>query len=172
LDSFWKGALLKKDGVVDLLKGTGRLEQMAEELGFWAVRLDNVFKEDVHAWLAKKMVDSFDPEAGGVSETIGRKNATSKGSHGYKVLNMCKAPCNCADMYGGLKGDHTIFQWGGGGSRQFDLLRPKAPKVIEEMVQKAAEELVAGVAQRGGARHGTGETDARVRGSHPLLRGL
>jgi hypothetical protein len=88
LDGFWKAALVRKDAV-DLLKGTA-LEEMSKALGFWALRLDNVFEEDLHAELAKKMAQAFDPNAGGVSETLGRKNAMPKGQFQYKVLNMCK----------------------------------------------------------------------------------
>ena len=42
----WQRALQRCD-VVDLLKGTN-LQPMADDLGFWAYRLDNVFSEDMH----------------------------------------------------------------------------------------------------------------------------
>ena len=150
LDGFWKAALLRK-GATDLLQGTA-LEKMSKELGFWAFRLDNVFEKDVHAELARKMALAFDPNAGGVSETLYRKGATSKGKHFYKVLNMCKHPCTCADKYGGIT-NHTIYQWGQGQSEEaplrglgVDVYRPKPPTVIEELVQKATDGLVQGVA--------------------------
>ena len=145
LDGFWKAALLRK-GATDLLKGTA-LEEMSKELSFWALRLDNVFKEDLHAELAKKIALAFDPNVG-VSETLGRKGAMSKGPYQYKVLNMCKYPCGCADRYGGIT-NHTIFQWGRSGGDQFgaDIARPKPPTVVEELVQTAAAGLVQGVAE-------------------------
>ena len=145
LDGFWKAALVKK-GAVDLLKDTA-LEGMSKALDFWALRLDNAFKEDLHEELAKKIALAFDPNVG-VSETLGRKGAMSKGPYQYKVLNMCKHPCTCADKYGGIK-DHTIFQWGQSGGDNFgaDFSRPKPPPVVEELVQKATDGLVQGVAE-------------------------
>ena len=79
-----------------MLQGTN-LQEMSEALDFWVLRLDNVFEEGVHAELAKKIALAFDPNVGGVSETLGRKGAMSKGPYQYKVLNMCKHPCTCAD---------------------------------------------------------------------------
>ena len=57
--------------VVDLLTGT-KLQPMADELGFWAYRLDNAFPSDMHNKLVTLMNESFDPTKG-VSEVMRRK---------------------------------------------------------------------------------------------------
>ena len=48
---------------MDLLRGTN-LQPMAEELGFWAYRLENAFPEDMHSKLVTLMNESFDPTKG------------------------------------------------------------------------------------------------------------
>ena len=59
----WQRALQRCD-VVDLLKGTN-LQPMADDLGFWAYRLDNVFPEDMHNRVVILMHEAFDPRKGG-----------------------------------------------------------------------------------------------------------
>ena len=86
LSCAWKKALQKRRDVVDMLKGT-KLQPMADELGFWAYRLDNAFPADMH-----NRQESFDPTKG-VSEVMRRKSKEVKGKYDDKVLNMCKHPC-------------------------------------------------------------------------------
>ena len=51
----WKKALQKRrDCAVDLLRGT-KLQRMADELGFWAYRLENAFPADMHNKLVTLM---------------------------------------------------------------------------------------------------------------------
>ena len=71
----WQRALQRCD-VVDLLKGTN-LQPMADDLGFWAYRLDNVFPEDMHNMLVIMMNEAFNPRRG-VSETMHRKRRSRK----------------------------------------------------------------------------------------------
>ena len=48
LSCTWKKAIQKqRDGVVDLLRGT-KLQPMADELGFWAQRLEHAYPADMH----------------------------------------------------------------------------------------------------------------------------
>ena len=64
LSCTWQKALQeRRDGAVDLLRGTN-LQPMAEELGFWAYRLENAFPEDMHSKLVTLMNESFDPTKG------------------------------------------------------------------------------------------------------------
>ena len=44
-------------------------------------------------------------------EIMRRNSKEVKGTYDYKVLNMCKHPCVCADKYAGIS-NHTIWQWG------------------------------------------------------------
>ena len=83
------------------------LQPMAEDLGFWAFRLENAFPSDMHNNLVTLMSQSFDPTKGGC-ETMRRQNKDIKRKCDYKVLNMCKHPCVCADMYASLS-NHTIW---------------------------------------------------------------
>ena len=72
-----------------------------------------------------------------------RTNKAIKGKYYYNVLNMCKHPCVCADMYAGLS-NHTIWQWGHG-SNKFaapDTVRPKPPATVEEMVGMSSKHLM------------------------------
>ena len=66
----WQRALERAD-VVDVLKGT-LVERMADDLNFWAYRLDNVFPEDTRNTLTMMMNAAFDPHRG-ISETMHRK---------------------------------------------------------------------------------------------------
>ena len=60
LSGSWKQALQKRRDVVGMLKGT-KLQPMADELGFWAYRLDNAFPADMRNKLATLTNESFDP---------------------------------------------------------------------------------------------------------------
>ena len=104
---------------------------MADELGFWAYRLGNAFPADMRNKLVTLMNESVDPTKG-VSEVMRRHNTKVKGKYDYNVLNMCKHPCVCADMYAGLS-NHTIWQWGQEGSRTC-VVRPKPPPAVKNMV--------------------------------------
>ena len=53
----------KRRDAVDLLKGTN-LQPMAEDLGFWAFRLENAFPSDMHNRLVTLMNQSFEPIKG------------------------------------------------------------------------------------------------------------
>ena len=91
----WKKALHKRHGgLVDLLRGT-KLQPMADELGFWAYRLENAFLAHMHHRLVTLLNELFDPTKG-VCETMRRQNKYIKGKFDYNVLNMCKHPCVCA----------------------------------------------------------------------------
>ena len=72
----WKKALQKRRNVMDTWKGT-KLQPMADELGFWAHRLDNAFPPDMHDRLITLMTQSFDPTKG-VSEVLHSKNRGQK----------------------------------------------------------------------------------------------
>ena len=48
---------------MDLLKGTN-LQPMADDLGFWAYRLDNVFPEDMRNRLVILMNEACNPSMG------------------------------------------------------------------------------------------------------------
>ena len=50
---------------MDLLRGTN-LQPMADELGFWAYRLENAFPADMRNKLVTLMYQSFDPTNGGL----------------------------------------------------------------------------------------------------------
>ena len=50
---------------------------MADEVGFWAYRLDNAFPADMRNRLVTLMNESFDPTKG-VSEFMRRHNTKSK----------------------------------------------------------------------------------------------
>ena len=63
LSESWKQALQKRRGVVGMLKGT-KLQPMADELGFWAYRVENAFPPDMHDRLVTLMTQSFDPIKG------------------------------------------------------------------------------------------------------------
>ena len=64
LSCAWQKALQeRRDGVVNLLRRT-KMQPMADELGFWACRLDNVFPEDVHNRLVILMNEACDPDRG------------------------------------------------------------------------------------------------------------
>ena len=67
----WQRALQRAD-VVDVLKGAP-VERMADDLSFWAYRLDNVFPEDMHNRLVILMNETFKPRRG-VSETMNRNH--------------------------------------------------------------------------------------------------
>ena len=71
LSDSWKQAIQKRRDVVDMLKGT-KLQPMADELGFWAYRLENAFPADMHNKLVTLMNESFD-QTKGVCETMQRK---------------------------------------------------------------------------------------------------
>ena len=47
LSGTWKKALRNRHYVVDMLKGA-QLQPMADDIGFWAYRLDNAFPADTH----------------------------------------------------------------------------------------------------------------------------
>ena len=55
---------------MDVFDGT-KLKQMADELGFWAFRLDNVFPEETHTRLANRIDTAFHLDVG-VSEVMHR----------------------------------------------------------------------------------------------------
>ena len=123
---------------------------MADELGFWAYRLDNAFPADMHNKLVTLMNESFVPTKG-VCEATRRKKPNIPCKYDYKVLNMCKHPCACADMY------HTIWQWGQGSNKSAapDTVRPTPPAAVEEMVGMSSKHLVEeflGHKLRGGVR--------------------
>ena len=63
LSDSWKQALQKRRGVLDMLKGT-KLQPMADELGFWAYRLENAFPADMRNKLVTLVNQSFDPIKG------------------------------------------------------------------------------------------------------------
>ena len=65
------------------MRGT-KLQPMADELGFWARRLDNAFPADMHNGLVTLMNESFDPHRG-ASETKHRQVKEVKQS----VTTMC-----------------------------------------------------------------------------------
>ena len=49
---------------------------MADELGFWAYRLDNVFPEDMHKTLTTMAREASDPRTG-ISETMHKNTKRS-----------------------------------------------------------------------------------------------
>ena len=57
LSRAWRQALRKQRDVVDMLKGA-KLQPMADELGFWAYRLDNAFPADMRNKLGALMNES------------------------------------------------------------------------------------------------------------------
>ena len=60
---------------MDVLKGTV-VQPMADDLGFWAYRLDNVFPEDMHNTLTMLVNAAVDPRRG-ISETMHSKSKRS-----------------------------------------------------------------------------------------------
>ena len=58
----WQRVLQRCD-VVDLLKGTN-VQPMADDLGFWAYRLDHVFPEDMDNRRVILMNEAFVPHRG------------------------------------------------------------------------------------------------------------
>ena len=100
---------LQRRASVNLLKGTS-VQPMADELGFWAYRLDNAFPEDMHNSLVILMNETFDPHSGFLRLcTDNNKEVNQK--FDYKVLNLCKHPRVCADTYAYIS-KHPIWQWG------------------------------------------------------------
>ena len=60
---------------MDVFDGTN-LKQMADELGFWAFRVDNVFPEETHTRLVNLINTACHPDSG-VSEVMHRKTKRS-----------------------------------------------------------------------------------------------
>ena len=146
LSTTWRSKM-ERGGATDMLKGTN-LEQFGNALGFWLYKLDNVFPADLHAHLGVVAGDAFNPQRGGVSEVLHRKNKEVTGQFDYKVLNMCKYPCVCTDRYTGIS-NHTFFQWGRPpGLVDLELQvpgvehRPRPPTVVETLTGQVAKHLV------------------------------
>ena len=71
----WQKALQRRVDALDVLKDT-LVAPMADELGFWAYRLDNVFPEDMHKTLTTMAREAFDPRTG-ISETMHKNTKRS-----------------------------------------------------------------------------------------------
>jgi hypothetical protein len=70
LSRIWKEALCRRTDCVDVFDGT-KLKQMADELGFWAFRVDTVFPEETHTRLVNLTDTAFHLDSG-VSEVMHR----------------------------------------------------------------------------------------------------
>ena len=106
---------------------------MADELGFWAFRVDKVFPEETHTRLVNLIDTAFHLDSW-VSDVM-HKHKQVKGKFDYKVINMGKYPCMCTDRYAGLS-NHTFFQWGQPSKKlafQSEDGRPSPPPPVEKM---------------------------------------
>ncbi len=111
---------------------------------FWLYRLDPLFGQEQRASVQHSLDKAFSM----TNETLGRKDKEKWTRHAYKVINLCKYPCVCADMYGGMS-NHTVWQWGRRHHTMLpgmDVGRPDPPEVLENVLFQVSRHLVDQVA--------------------------